>query len=169
MRLGKCLHSSGGGAILAKNICCAPPPVVSLESDGLRQALAVSRKCMRRLLIPYNFLIIVFCLGTTLLLLSSPHHVDTEFIIVNTASLIIFPLTAYYLKRTYSVSKKMTNWTILLIFLTGCIVIYYICDLATNEIDGIQSIILFPIIVLLITALFVIDLLKKRRKQRAQM
>lgn len=41
MQLGESLQRAGGGVILAKKICSAPPPVVSLKSDGLRQAQAV--------------------------------------------------------------------------------------------------------------------------------
>ena len=41
MRLGESLQHAGG-VILAKKFCSAPPPVVSLKSDGLRQALNVS-------------------------------------------------------------------------------------------------------------------------------
>ena len=40
-RLGESLQRAGGGGILAKKICSAPPPVVSLKADGLRQALTV--------------------------------------------------------------------------------------------------------------------------------
>lgn len=124
----------------------------------------VSRKLMSRLIIPYNVLIVVFCIGTTLLLLSSPHHVDTGFLIANTASLIIFPLTAYFLHKVYSKNKHPVL-TITLLVLTACILLYYIRDFLFNSIDGISTIILFPFTVLLLTILFIVNIFMKRKAQ----
>lgn len=117
---------------------------------------------MSRLIIPYGILVILFCLGSTLLLLSSPHHVDIEFLIANTASLIIFPLTTYSLRKAYTLGKK-TNITILLLFSVVCILSYYINDLIFNSVDGISSIILFPFTILVLTLLFIVNILRRRK------
>jgi hypothetical protein len=119
---------------------------------------------MNRLIIPYNVLIVVFCIGTTLLLLSSPHHVDTDFLIVNTASLIIFPLTAYFLNKVYSKNKQRVL-AITLLVLTGCILLYYIKDFLFNNADGISMIIVFPLAILLLTILFIVNISMKRKAQ----
>ena len=119
---------------------------------------------MSRLIIPYSVLIIIFCLGSTLLLLGSPHHVDIQFLGATTASLIFFPLTAYFLRKSYSAGKKV-SLTIFLLFLTGCILLYYTSDFLFNSIGGISSIILFPFAVLLLTILFIINLLIRRKAQ----
>jgi SNF family Na+-dependent transporter len=119
---------------------------------------------MSRLIIPYNVLLVVFCVGTTLLLLSSPHHVDTDFLIVNTASLVIFPLTAYFLNKTYSSNRK-SGLTITLLLLTSCILFYYIRDFLFDSVDGISTIILLPFTVLFLTILFVVNIFIRRKEQ----
>ena len=119
---------------------------------------------MGRLIIPYNVLIVVFCVGTTLLLLSSPHHVDTDFLIVNTASLIIFPSTAYFLNKTYS-NNKHSALTIILLVLTVGVLLYYIKDFLLNSDEGISTITLFPLVVLLLTILFIANIFMRRKAQ----
>ena len=118
---------------------------------------------MSRLVIPYGILIIIFSLGSTLVLLSSPHHVDIEFLIANNASLIIFPLTAYSLRKADTLGNK-TTVTILLLFAVICILFYYIHDLIFNSVDGISSIILFPFTILVLTLLFIANILRRWNK-----
>jgi hypothetical protein len=123
---------------------------------------------MRRLIIPYNVLIIVFCFGTTFLLLSSPHHVDTDYLIVNSVSLVIFPLTAFFLNKTYSDNKR-SGLTIALLVLTSSILLYYIGeDFLFNSVDEISTITLFPIVVLLLTVLFIVNLFIRKKVQTKQ-
>jgi hypothetical protein len=116
---------------------------------------------MNRLIIPYSILIIVLCFGTTLLILSSPHHVDTDLLVINTASLVIFPLTVYFLNKTYFKSKQVVL-TLILLTLTGCIQLYYIRDLFNDE-NGISSIILLPLAVLLLTLLFLKNIFAREK------
>jgi len=136
----------------------------NLKRVGFRNLRSVSRKYMSRLIIPYNVLIVIFCIGTTLLLLSSPHHVNTDFLIVNTASLIIFPATAYSLNKTYS-NNKRSALTITLLALTAGVLLYYIGDFLFNNVDGISMIILIPLAVLLLTILFIVNVFSKRKAQ----
>lgn len=112
---------------------------------------------MNRLIIPYNLLIIIFCLGSTLLLLGSPHHVDKEFLIANFSALIIFPLTAYFLRQTYHRSR-WTVVTIILLVVTCGITFYYINDLAINAVDGISSIIVYPAIIVVLSIGFIANI-----------
>jgi hypothetical protein len=121
---------------------------------------------MRRLIIPYNILIIIFCLGTTLLFLSSSHHIDIEFHIVNTASLIVFPLTAYFLEVSYNSGKRI-NLAVSLLIMTLCILLYYIRDLIINNDGDTSEIIIYPVIVALISIIFIVKLLKEKRKQKS--
>lgn len=116
---------------------------------------------MSRLIIPYNLLIIFFCVSSTLLLLSSPHHVDKEFLIANTSALIVFPLTAYFLSQTYR-KNRWTKTSVLLLVLTCCITFYYINDLVFNSIDKVSSIVLYPIIIVLLSIIFIVNILLKR-------
>lgn len=122
---------------------------------------------MSRLIIPYNLLIIVFCLGSTLLLLGSPHHVDKEFLITNTLALIVFPLTAYSLRLTY----RKSRWTvasIILLTVTCSITFYYIHDLAFNAIDGVSSIIIYPTIIVALSILFIANIIFSRLNKTRQ-
>lgn len=119
---------------------------------------------MSRFIVPYNVLLIIFSLGSTLLLLGSPHQVDRAFLITNTASLFIFPLTAYFLYKFYAASKK-ANLLILLLLLTVFILFYYLWDLVVHGSSGIDPIIFYPILLLLLTVLFIYGLVAKRRNR----
>lgn len=116
---------------------------------------------MSRLIIPYNLLIIVFCFGSTLLLLGSPHHVDKEFLIANTSALIIFPFTAFSLGQTYRKSR-WTVTSIILLAMTCCITFYYIIDFAFNATDGVSSIIIYPAIVAALSISFIVNIIFSR-------
>ena len=122
---------------------------------------------MSRLIIPYNILIIVFCLGSTLLLLGSPHHVDKEFLIANTSALIIFPLTAYSLRQTYH-RNRWTVASIILLAVTCGITFYYINDLAFNGVDGISSIILYPAIIVVLSIAFIANIIFSKPHKKRQ-
>lgn len=113
---------------------------------------------MSRLIIPYNLLIIVFCFGSTLLLLGSPHDVDKEFLIANTLALIVFPLTAYSLRQTYRKSRWIVVSIILLVVTCG-ITFYYINDLTFNGVDGVSSIIVYPAIIVVLSIAFIINII----------
>ena len=118
---------------------------------------------MSRLIIPYNLLIIVFCIGSTLLLLGSPHHVDKEFLIANTSALIVFPLTAYSLRLTY----RKSRWTvasIILLAVTCGITLYYINDLAFNAIEGVSPIIIYPVIIVALSISFIANIFFKTKQ-----
>lgn len=117
---------------------------------------------MSRLIIPYNFFILIFCVGTALLMFASSHRVDTGFLIANTSSLVVFPLTAYFLNRVYSEGKQPVL-TITLLVLTACILLYYIRDFMFNSVDGISTIILFPLVVLLLSILFIVNIFLKSK------
>lgn len=122
---------------------------------------------MSRLIIPYNLLIIVFCIGSTLLLLGSPHHVDKEFLIANTSALIVFPLTAYALRQTYRKSR-WTVTSIILLALTCCITFYYINDLAFNATDGVSTIIIYPAIIVALSISFIANIIFSRLNKTRQ-
>lgn len=122
---------------------------------------------MRRLIIPYNLLITVFCLGSTLLLVGSPHHVDKEFLIANTSALIVFPLTTFSLRQTYRKSR-WTVTSIILLAVTCCITFYYINDLAFNAIGGASSIIIYPVIVAALSISFIANIIFSRLNKTRQ-
>ena len=120
---------------------------------------------MKHLIILYTIFLLIFCFGTTLLLLSSPHHVDKEFLILNTSSLVIFPITAFSLFKIYRNNKaKSFDITILLLAITAIIFGYYIQDFLKdiNTSSGIKAIILFPICLLILTIIFAINIIKRR-------
>lgn len=101
------------------------------------------------------------------MLFGSPHQVDSSFLVANTASLIIFPLTAYLLRKSYSNSKDLgftIQLTILLLVATCGIFTYYTFDFAWNTEEGTSSIIWLPIIVSILAIVFIVNLVTKLRK-----
>jgi Na+/proline symporter len=122
---------------------------------------------MNRLINLYNLLIIVFCLGSTLLLLGSPHHVDNEFLIATTSALIVFPLTAYSLRQTYRKSRWRIA-SIILLAVTCGITFYYINDLAFNGVDRVSSIIVYPAIIIVLSIAFIANIIFNRLKKKRQ-
>ena len=126
---------------------------------------AVGCNCMKLLIVLYSFLLILFCLSTTFLILSSPHHLDKDLLVFNSFSLLIFPATILLLNKTYDGRTKAIPWTFFSLILTGLILIYYLQDLLTS-VDGISRIILFPISLLVLTIFFVVVIMSKRNKAK---
>jgi len=120
---------------------------------------------MTLLTIPYCIFLVLFGLFTTFLLLSSSHHVDLDFLIINCTSLAILPLTAYFLLSTTFRKGKYINSTFFLLTLTGLIFCYYTYDLF-KEVNSIKDLTLFtfiPLIALILTVLFAIKIIKSRQ------
>jgi hypothetical protein len=117
---------------------------------------------MTRLIIPYSIFIIVFGLFTTLLLLASPHHVDKDFLVVNVSSLIVLPLTGYFLYKLYNGATKNKGMTIFLLLLTAVIFTYHTYDLFKNS-DDISWFSFLPLAALILTLLFLFQTAQKRQ------
>lgn len=117
---------------------------------------------MTRLVIPYSVLIIAFGLLTTFLLLASSHHVDTDFLVINTSSLIVFPLTAYFLFKNANNWTKTNSLTILLLSLTAIIFTYYTYDFFKYGSD-ITWFSFVPLAALILTLVFLVVTLQKRQ------
>lgn len=106
-----------------------------------------------RLIIPYSILIIAFGLLTTMAFLASPHHVDKDFLVAEIASLIVLPLTPYFLYSHSNGKTKNKSLTIFLLSLAAIIFIYFSYDLFKNS-DDISWFSFVPLIALLLTLLF---------------
>jgi hypothetical protein len=120
---------------------------------------------MTRLIIPYSIFIIPFQQLTTFLLLSSSHHVDKDFLVINFSSLVIFPLTAYFLYKNANSWTKSNSLTIFLLILTGIIFTYYTHDFF-KDIESIYEITWFtfvPLMALILTLVFIYVTIKKRQ------
>ena len=117
---------------------------------------------MTRLIIPYNIFIIVFGLFTTLLLLASPHHVDKDFLVVNISSLIVLPLTGYFLYKLSIGKTKNKGLTIFLLSLTAIIFIYYTHDLFKDSND-ISLFSFVPLAALILTLFFLFVTIQKKQ------
>jgi len=115
---------------------------------------------MTRLIIPYSIFIIVFGLFTTLLLLASPHHVDKDFLVVNVSSLVVLPLTSYFLYKLYDGTTKNKALTVFLLLLTAIIFIYYTHDLFKDA-DDISWFSFVPLVALILTILFLYVTIQK--------
>ena len=117
---------------------------------------------MTRFIIPYTIFIIVFVLFTTLLLLASSHHVDKDFLVVNVSSLIVLPLTGYFLHKFFSGTTKNKALTVFLLFLTAVIFTYYTYDLFKNS-DDISWFSFVPLVALILTLSFLFVTVQKRQ------
>ncbi len=117
---------------------------------------------MTRLIIPYSILIIAFGLATTFLLLASSHHVDKDFLVVNTSSLVVFPFTAYFLFKNANTWTKTKGLTILLLSLTAIIFTYYTYDFFKYASD-ITWFSFVPLIALILTLFFLAMTVQKRQ------
>lgn len=122
---------------------------------------------MTRLIIPYSILIIVFELITTLLLLASPHHVDNDFLFVNVSSLIVLPLTGYFLFKFYNSSTKNKSLTIFLLLSTAGIFSYYTYDFFKGS-DDISWFSFVPLAALVLTLLFLFQAFQKKQMSSNQ-
>ena len=116
---------------------------------------------MTRLIIPYSILLIGFGLLTTLLLLASSHQVDKDFLVINFSSLVVFPLTAYFLFKNANSRTKTNGLTILFLSLTAIIFIYYTYDFFKNESD-ITWFSFVPLAALILTLAFLVVTVQKR-------
>src|SRR5262245_26220260 len=83
---------------------------------------------MKILSLLYSVFLILFCLQTTFLILSTAHEVDLLFLTVNILSLVIFFASSYFLYRFYFSKTKRTPLVILL-FLVVMIFGYYANDI----------------------------------------
>jgi hypothetical protein len=117
---------------------------------------------MTRLIIPYNILIMSFGLVTTFLLLASSHHVDKDFLVVNTSSLVVFPSTAYFLFKNANSWTKTNGLTILLLSLTAIIFSYYTYDFFKYASD-ITWFSFVPLTALILTLIFLASTVQKRQ------
>jgi hypothetical protein len=118
---------------------------------------------MTRLIIPYCLLIIGFGLFTTLLFLGSAHNVDKDFLVVNISSLIVLPLTGYFLYKFYNGATKNKGLTIVLLLLTAVIFTYYTYDLFINS-DNISWFSFLPLTALILTLLFLFQATQRNLK-----
>lgn len=116
---------------------------------------------MKYLIIPYSIFIIIFGLFTTLLMLASSHHVDKDFLIINLSSLVVFPLTAYFLSTNTGSQPKTNKLTLFLLSLTAIIFIYYTYDLFKNE-SEISWFSYLPLAALILTLAFMFMTVQKR-------
>lgn len=117
---------------------------------------------MTRLIIPFSILIIVFGLVTTFLLLASSHHVDKDFLVVNTSSLLVFPLTAYFLFKNANSWTKTNGLTILLLSMTAILFTYYTYDFFRYASD-ITWFSYVPLTALILTLVFLASTIQKRQ------
>ena len=117
---------------------------------------------MTRLIIPYSILIIAFGLVTTFLLLASSHHVDKDFLVVNTSSLLVFPLTAYFLFKNANRGANNFGLTILLLSMTAIIFTYYTYDFFKYASD-ITWFSFVPLTALILTLVFLVSTIQKRQ------
>jgi hypothetical protein len=122
---------------------------------------------MTRFITPYSILLIAFGLLTTFLLLASGHHVDKDFLVINSTSLVVFPLTAYFLRKNANSWTKTNGLTILLLSLTAIIFIYYTYDFFKNVSD-ITWFSFVPLTALIFTLIFLAMAIQKRQTKQSQ-
>lgn len=83
---------------------------------------------MKTLGMLYSAFLVVFCLQTTFLILSTAHEVDLFFCIIDMLSVVIFLITVYSFYRFFASGKNKLG---LQIFLISTVLIfgYYIYDI----------------------------------------
>ena len=111
--------------------------------------------------------IIIWAVLNLLLMLGSSNSlssIDIDYLIVVFASLLIFPLTIFFLQRSIgSVNKRISRLviTISLLSLTGLIFCYYLFELWTDEYSDGKSFFEFvPIIALILDVILIGSLIK---------
>ncbi|MCD2424471.1 hypothetical protein LQ567_16950 [Niabella pedocola] len=83
---------------------------------------------MKVLSVLYAAFLILFCLQTTFLIMATAHEVDLSFLIINSLSVAIFVVTAYFLSKFYF-SKARRSVLLILMFFVVMIFGYYCYDI----------------------------------------
>lgn len=87
---------------------------------------------MKYITLIYSSFLILFCLGTTFLTLSSDHEIDPVFLTINMISIGIFMSTAYLLFKLYFLNQKTKHLPIHL-YIVISIFSYYFIDIFRND------------------------------------
>ena len=110
---------------------------------------------MKALSLSYSAFLILFCLQTTFLILSTAHEVDLSFLVINILSVIIFIITSYFLYKFYF-SKTRRGLLLILLLFVVLIFGYYTYDIFSK--GDTKSLFAYqPLAGLLIGLLFLIN------------
>lgn len=121
---------------------------------------------MKALSLLYSAFLILFCLQTTFLILSTAHEVDVSFLVINILSVIIFITTSYFLYKFYFLKTKQSILLVLFFFVI-LIFGYYTYDILSK--GDTKSIFAYqPLVGLLFGLLFLINIACRGKNKMAK-